>query len=150
MLAHRLHDGTPRPRLRRWALVLVVLGLGMALPGQAVRAQSAPTVLVAQNATLGPILTDANGMTLYVFMRDSPGVSACTGGCASIWPPFAPPMRDLLLPDGASGVLGVITRSDGSQQVTYNAMPLYYYSQDVNPGDTNGQGIGGVWAAATP
>jgi len=116
-----------------------------------VHAQSQTTVLVAQDPNLGPILTDATGMTLYVFMRDTPDMSNCNGGCAAIWPAFQPPADgNLTLPDGVAGTLGVSMRPDGTQQVTYNDMPLYYYSGDMNPGDTNGNGIGGVWFAAMP
>ncbi len=113
-------------------------------------AQTPPAVTVTQNATLGGIFTDSNGMTLYVFARDSAGVSNCNGGCATVWPALQPPAGDLVLPDGVAGTLATITRQDGTQQVTYNGMPLYYYSGDTNPGDTNGQGIGGVWMAAMP
>ncbi|MGB5442528.1 MAG: discoidin domain-containing protein, partial [Gammaproteobacteria bacterium] len=81
--------------------------------------------------------------TLYVFDNDlgAPGSSTCTGGCATSWPP-------LLVSDGAaSGVsdLGTIARNDGTEQATYNGRPLYYFIGDNAPGDTNGDGAGGVW-----
>ena len=83
------------------------------------------------------------GLTLYVFDDDlaAPGTSTCTGGCATSWPP-------LLVADGvASGVdnLGTITRPDSSTQATHNGRPLYYYVGDSVAGDTNGDGLGGVW-----
>ncbi|HLZ71812.1 MAG TPA: hypothetical protein VKV26_18065 [Dehalococcoidia bacterium] len=136
---------------RLWILLAALATLAALGAGRAARAQTSPTVLVAQNDNLGmAILTDANGMTLYTFANDAPGMSTCSGGCANIWPAFQPPAGDLTLPDGATGTLDVITRDDGSMQVTYNGMPLYYFSGDMNPGDTNGQGIGGVWYAAMP
>jgi predicted lipoprotein with Yx(FWY)xxD motif len=136
---------------RLWLVIAALATLAALGAGRATRAQSAPTVLVSQNANLGmAILTDSNGMTLYTFGNDQPGVSNCNGGCAGIWPAFQPPAGDLTLPDGATGTLDVITRQDGTMQVTYNGMPLYYFAGDMNPGDTNGQGIGGVWYAATP
>lgn len=131
-------------------LAAIVLSLLFVTALRPVRAQDSTTVQVGQNDALGAILTDANGMTLYVFMRDTPDVSNCNGGCAGTWPAFQPPEGDLTEPDGVTGILGVITRQDGTMQVTYNDMPLYHFSGDMNPGDTNGQGIGGVWFAATP
>ncbi len=136
---------------RFWLVIAALATLAALSAGHAAKAQSSPTVLVSQNANLGTaILTDANGMTLYTFGNDQPGVSNCNGGCANVWPAFQPPAGDLTLPDGATGVLDVITRDDGTMQVTYNGMPLYNFSGDANPGDTNGQGIGGVWFAAMP
>ncbi len=111
---------------------------------------AASTVLVTQNPQLGAILTDTQGMTLYIRKSDMPGMSTCSGQCATTWPPFQPPSGNLVAPSGASGKLGTSTRDDGSKQVTYNDMPLYHYAQDTAPGDTKGQGIANNWFAATP
>jgi predicted lipoprotein with Yx(FWY)xxD motif len=140
----------PRSAALRWGVALLALLAFAAMAAGPAKAQSATTVLVAQDPTLGPILTDPNGMTLYVFMRDTPAMSNCSGQCATTWPPFQPGMGDLTLPDGVGGTLATITRDDGTQQVTYNDMPLYYFARDMMPGDTNGQGVGGVWFAAVP
>jgi predicted lipoprotein with Yx(FWY)xxD motif len=138
-------------RLRFLLAIAALAALTAFGAGHAARAQSSPTVLVSQNANLGmAILTDQNGMTLYTFANDQPGVSVCNGGCATAWPAFQPPAGDLVRPDGATGTLDQIMRVDGTMQVTYNGMPLYYFSGDMNPGDTNGEGIGGVWYAAQP
>ncbi|MFK8030099.1 MAG: di-heme oxidoredictase family protein [Gammaproteobacteria bacterium] len=82
------------------------------------------------------------GFSVYVFDNDigSEG-STCNGGCATNWPP-------VLVEDGvASGVSGLstVTRDDGSLQVAYEGRPLYFFIGDTNSGDTNGQGVGGVW-----
>ncbi len=84
---------------------------------------------------------DHPGFTLYIFDNDPENGSSCNGGCAGTWPPL------LLADDTASGVgqLGTITRDDGGTQVTYDGRPLYYYAGDANIGDTNGDGLGGVW-----
>jgi len=111
---------------------------------------SAATVMVGQNSTLNSFLAASNGMTLYIFTNDTPGASNCNGQCASLWPP--------LLTNGApvagqgvnASLLGTITRSDGSTQVTYNNWPLYYYSKDSAAGDTTGEGVGSVWFVITP
>ncbi len=107
-------------------------------------------MLVAQNPQLGAILTDPQGMTLYTRKTDMPGMSSCTGQCATIWPPFHPSGSSLTAPSSVTGKLDVITRDDGSKQVTYNGMPLYTYSKDMAPGDTTGQGVGGTWFVAMP
>ena len=94
--------------------------------------------------SLGSILVGPNGHTLYLFDRDEPGVSNCTGGCASAWPPFA--MEGELAPAASiTASFGAITRGDGTNQATINGLPLYYYSGDSDPGDSNGQGVGNVW-----
>jgi len=147
-------QATCRSLRPRWSAVFLIvlgsllLGLAGAAGARPARAQSATTVLVAQNASLGAILTDANGMTLYIRTTDTPGASSCTGQCAVAWPPFQPPSGSLTLPSGVGGSLSVITRDDGSSQVAYNDMPLYYWMKDMQPGDTTGQGIGGFVVAS--
>jgi predicted lipoprotein with Yx(FWY)xxD motif len=107
---------------------------------------AAPTVMVVQHPTLGGILTDAKGMTLYTFKKDKPGESVCVDTCAKNWPPMAVAegMQPMAGP-GIAGKLGQIERKDDTYQVTYNGMPLYYFAKDTKPGDVNGQNMGGVW-----
>ncbi len=108
-------------------------------------------VNVSNNATLGNILVDGQGRTLYTYANDASGVSNCSGTCAQNWPPLTIVAGNTpTAGTGVTGTLAVITRADGSSQVTYNGKPLYYYKGDANPGDSNGQGIGSVWYAATP
>ena len=101
-------------------------------------------VTVSTDAEMGDILTDSNGITLYIFDRDTEGVSNCSGGCLGNWPP-------LLAEYGAVGVgdlaatIGTIDRGDGVQQATINGFPAYYWKGDVAQGDTLGHGVGGVW-----
>jgi predicted lipoprotein with Yx(FWY)xxD motif len=94
----------------------------------------------------GTILASPNGLTLYYYSEDKPGSgrSACTGGCAAAWPPLAAPVR---VPAGVHlpGRLGVITRSDGSKQVTVNGFPIYRYAEDIKPGQAAGNGEAGEW-----
>jgi predicted lipoprotein with Yx(FWY)xxD motif len=139
----------------RFSLHLLVLALvvaGGALLLRPAQAQSPAFLSITQDATLGPILTDAAGMTLYAFSPDAPGTSACNGGCASTWPPLAPPAdgSDITVDPDATGTVDAFARADGSLQVEYNGMPLYYFSGDMNPGDTNGNGIAGKWSVVTP
>lgn len=97
----------------------------------------------------GSYFTDESGRALYIFANDTENTSNCSGTCAENWPPFEA-TGSMELPAGVSGTLDTITRDDGTTQVTYNGMPLYYYIGDTAPGDTNGQGVGDVWELAAP
>jgi predicted lipoprotein with Yx(FWY)xxD motif len=108
-----------------------------------------PSVMVAESG-LGSILVDPEGMTLYMFANDGPGESACTGSCATTWPPLLVDGEPVAGEGIDASLLGTTERSDGSLQLTYNGMPLYFYSQDSAAGDTNGQGVGGVWYVVNP
>jgi len=107
------------------------------------------TIVTAEAGDLGTILTSSDGFTLYTFDNDTAGSgeSACNDACASAWPPF--PVADATA-SGADGEIGTITRTDGIPQTTYNGKPLYMFSGDAAPGDTNGDGVGGVWHVAKP
>jgi len=109
-------------------------------------------VNMVANPTLGSILTDSDGRTLYRFTRDTVNVSsACYGQCAVTWPPLLIEDGTPVAGEGVNGnMLGVLTRTDGTRQVMYNGMPLYYYNADANPGDTNGQLRGNVWYIVHP
>jgi predicted lipoprotein with Yx(FWY)xxD motif len=102
------------------------------------------TLKVTEDATLGAILTTFDGYTVYTFDNDTGGKSTCTGDCTSLWPPL-PTAGEPTGGEGVTGELGTITRDDGSTQVTYDGKPLYIYSSDPSPGDTNGDGFGGLW-----
>lgn len=86
-----------------------------------------------------------DGRTLYVFANDAVNTSNCEGNCAANWPPL---YADPGATDG--GPFNVITRSDGTSQWALRGSPLYFFSGDAAPGDTNGDGLGGVWSAARP
>jgi len=94
-------------------------------------------------------LTDAKGMTLYWFKRDTPGMSACGSRCADNWPIF---YRETIEVTGdlKAEDFGTITRSDGKKQTTFRGYPLYYFAGDANPGEANGQGINGMWFTVGP
>jgi predicted lipoprotein with Yx(FWY)xxD motif len=103
------------------------------------------------NQTLGTYLVAYNGMTLYTYSPDRTNVSNCTGQCAVNWPPYTVASTANLVGESPiAGTLHTIVRADGSTQVTYNGHPLYFYIQDKNPGDTTGQGVGGVWYVVKP
>ncbi|HEX3840131.1 MAG TPA: hypothetical protein VHU85_04995 [Acidimicrobiales bacterium] len=107
---------------------------------------SPATVTAATKGSLGSVLANAQGMTLYRYTPDAPGVSNCTGGCATAWPPLelAPGVTTPVAGKGVDG-LGTVKRADGSLQVTYDKMPLYTFTGDSRATDAKGQGLDGTW-----
>lgn len=106
-------------------------------------------VKIVKKAGVGNYLTDAKGMTLYWFVKDSAGESACMGGCLEKWPAYyraeVAPQEGISAEDFAT-----ITRSDGQKQTTFRGYPLYYFFKDNMAGDTKGQGIKKVWYVVDP
>jgi len=103
------------------------------------------------SGTAGTYLTGPNGLTLYIFTKDSEDASACSGDCATAWPPLtAEAGQTITTGDGVPGALSTFTREDGSLQVAYNGKPLYYFAADKVAGDTTGQGVNDVWFIAEP
>ncbi len=105
-----------------------------------------PLVGESASATLGEILIDAKGRTLYHFLPEQGGTVACSGQCAQVWVPVlvsggAAPTHDPNLP----GTVGTVSRPDGGTQATYDRWPLYTFSGDKAAGDTAGQGVLGKW-----
>jgi predicted lipoprotein with Yx(FWY)xxD motif len=96
------------------------------------------------NTSIGPVLADARGMTLYTFTKDPPSQSACNGSCAAEWPPLI--ASPTAVPAGA---WSIIVRADGSRQWAYRGKALYTYVKD-HPGATDCDGAGGEWYAARP
>ena len=115
-----------------------------------IAAQSEQTVVIAQSAARGTILTGANGKTLYVFDGDNPNTSNCNTGCIEAWPALLLAAGDAVAPPALTGVLTTFTRTDGGRQVAYEGRPLYFFTGDVQAGDTTGDGVGGVWHVAQP
>lgn len=121
-----------------------------ATPAASTGSTSSTALNLSTDAKLGKILVDGQGMTLYVYTKDGPDQSTCTGGCAQAWPPFTA-TGDVKAGDGVNqSMIGAATLADGSKIVTYNHMPLYHWSGDSKPGDTSGQNVGGVWFAVGP
>jgi predicted lipoprotein with Yx(FWY)xxD motif len=145
-------------RHRYLAALLTVAGLAIAActtggGATATAGTSGPAGggLAVRTATsaLGTFLTDPDGKTLYVFTKDSANTSNCTAACADNWPPFTVAAgQQAQAGSGVTGTLATLSRSDGATQVTYNGLPLYYFKGDAKAGDTNGQGVGGVWFVA--
>ena len=108
------------------------------------------TASVSVKGSSKTVLTDAKGMTLYYWTKDTANQSTCTGGCASKWPPLLASGSGT--PTSATQLSGTLSAFDGANghQVAYNGHALYTYSGDSAAGQANGEGIGGIWFVATP
>jgi len=173
VIKNALHSGTGFPRRPLVALVALAAAAALAAGcggggnnnsnsgggggayggGGAPSTSSGPATVSTSSTKLGTILVDGSGRTLYLFQKDQPNQSACSGACGSAWPAD----KSSGTPTAGSGVnaslLGTIKRSDGSTQVTYNKHPLYYYSGDTKAGQQNGQGLnafGALWYVMAP
>ena len=104
-----------------------------------------PGSVAVSETALGRALTDRDGRTLYTFTRDKDGRSSCHGNCAATWPALTVNGTVTAGRGLEADRLATAERKDGTAQITYRDMPLYYYAGDTQPGDTNGQGVGGVW-----
>jgi predicted lipoprotein with Yx(FWY)xxD motif len=139
--------------------ILIIGAAAAVLAGCSSSSKSTPAAPVIHgplgtlNSSLGQVLTDGAGKTIYRFAIDSPGHSACTGTCVQYWPPVPAPAS---LPSSLEGVgaqLGSITRPDGTKQLTVSGYPVYTYASDKAAGDTTGQGLnlsGGLWWVISP
>lgn len=113
--------------------------------------KTAGQLAVWDSKKLGEVLTDSEGMTLYRFDNDTaePPKSNCVGECEKAWPVVA--AGDVKAAAGTdASKIGEVTRADGTKQLTLGGWPMYRYAKDTNPGDANGQGVGGTWFASAP
>jgi predicted lipoprotein with Yx(FWY)xxD motif len=111
---------------------------------------SGAVVVKAASNSLGTILVDSQGMTLYHLSGEQNGKFICTStACLDVWHPLIAPSSGT--PSGEVGSLGTVKRSEGTVQVTYQGTPLYTFTGDQQPGETKGQGIKdvGTWSVVT-
>jgi predicted lipoprotein with Yx(FWY)xxD motif len=129
------------------AVVLATAAAAVAKP-----TAHAATVATARTG-LGQIVVDGRGRSLYLFEKDSRSRSACSGLCATYWPPLLTSGKPLAIKGAKPSLLGSIRRSDGTRQVTYAGHPVYFFSGDAKRGQTNGEGLkdfGGGWYVLAP
>ena len=141
------------------ALALIAAGCSNGSGSSSGAAPAAPTptassaTVSAQPTSLGEIIVNSKGHTVYVFANDKTSASTCTGACAANWPFVpAPAALPASLP-GVTGKLGTTTRSGGARQLTIAGHPVYTFAGDSAPGQTNGQGVvldGGLWTVVSP
>jgi len=134
------------------ALVVAACGSSSGSGGSGGGSGNSPAAAAATSSTLesgkvgsATVLTNSKGHTLYWFVIDTPTQSKCNGSCAHYWPPVHGPVTAMA---GVKGKFGVITRSDGSKQATWNGHPLYTYVGDTAAGQAKGNGLnlsGGIW-----
>lgn len=103
-------------------------------------------VITARQSSAGPFLTDGSGRTVYLWVKDTTGKSACSGACAGAWPPVTASGTVTAAGGVKTSDLSTITRSGGTKQVTYDGHPLYYFAGDSGPGQDSGQGSDGFGA----
>jgi predicted lipoprotein with Yx(FWY)xxD motif len=111
------------------------------------------TTIAARRTTLGTVLVDGKGRTLYLFEKDKPTTSACNGACATVWPPLASARTPLAGHGVLKRKLGSVKRNDGGSEVTYAGHPLYTFAGDAKAGDVRGQGLnqfGAAWYVLKP
>ena len=144
----------PRAWLVAIAAAIAMLSLFALLPPGSRHATSARGPLVSTASTsLGKILVDSRGHTLYLFEKDKNGKSACTGKCATFWPPLIAAGKPRAAGSAKASLLGTTKRADGRLQVTYNHHPVYTFAQDTKKGQTHGEGVdafGAEWYAVSP
>jgi predicted lipoprotein with Yx(FWY)xxD motif len=115
-----------------------------AAPATTAAPAPAPASITLADTPLGKIMVDAEGRTLYAFTNDKDGTSTCNGACAKAWP-AAPITGDPVAGDGITAALTTVDNPAGGKMLKAGKWPLYRFSGDAAPGDTNGQGSGGVW-----
>lgn len=146
--------------MKRSLILILALAAAATLAADIARGTSASSLsgvaaatVSTRSSTLGRILVDARGRTLYLFEMDTRGRSACSGTCATYWPPLLTHGRPTARGGAAASLLGTIHRADGTTQVAYAGHPLYRYLPDVRPGQTAGQDshdFGAGWYVLSP
>ena len=139
------------------AVILAVAGCGGGASASSTPASQVSghgtTIRTATEGSLGTILLDSKGRTLYLFKKDSGRKSACFDACASAWPPLRASGKPTVSGAAKVSMVGTTARSDGRPQVTYNGHPLYLFAGDQKRGDTAGQGVdefGAEWYVLSP
>jgi predicted lipoprotein with Yx(FWY)xxD motif len=151
------HQSTARAVTSRAAMLVMPLALVLAFallhPVSGNAAQARGPVVSMATTSLGGILANAQGHTLYLFAKDKQGKSACTGQCATFWPPLIASGKPVAGAGVKASLLGTTKRADGRLQVTYNRHPLYTFAKDKKKGQTTGEQLnafGADWFAISP
>jgi predicted lipoprotein with Yx(FWY)xxD motif len=147
------------------AAALIVAGCGSGKKTSATSAASTPastqatappaepgtSIVVKRAGKLGTVLAAGpKKMTVYLFEADKGATSACSGACASAWPPVTTSGTPMAGHGALASDLGTTKRSEGTMQVTYKGHPLYYFVKDKDSGDAYGEGVkafGAEWYA---
>ena len=157
-LNHRTNEllvAVPRPRMIVVAAAVAALAATIFVlhPAATHAAPAKGAVVSTANTSLGRIIVNSNGRTLYLFEKDRNGKSACSGQCAVCWPPLITSGKPGATGGASASLIGTTRRADGRLQVTYNHHPLYTFVKDKKAGQTNGEGVnafGAGWDALSP
>jgi predicted lipoprotein with Yx(FWY)xxD motif len=144
-----MRNASPMRAIPLVAIIVLVVGVATAYAAT----QSTRARLGVKSTSIGRVLTDQRGRTLYMFMRDTKRSSMCSGSCASFWPPLVTNGKPHWVKGVRASLIGTIRRSDGRMQVTYKGHPLYTFSLDTKAGQTKGEGLsdfGAMWWAISP
>ena len=151
---HRFSAALTRPWLIAAAALATLTTMIFLLHPPATHADPASgTVVSTAKTSLGRILVNSRGHTLYLFGKDRNGKSACSGQCATFWPPLIANGKPRVAGGAKASLIGTFKRADGRRQVTYNHHPLYTFVKDTNKGQTNGEAVnafGAEWYALSP
>jgi predicted lipoprotein with Yx(FWY)xxD motif len=129
------------------------LTYGLSIASASPRSAGTGAKVGVASSTLGRILVDSRGRTLYLFAKDRNGKSSCSGLCAGYWPALTTKGKPKAIKGARKALLGTARRSDGRLQVTYRGHPLYRFSGDTGTGQTSGEGLtdfGGGWWVVSP
>jgi predicted lipoprotein with Yx(FWY)xxD motif len=151
MQLHRIER--PRTIVAAAALAALAAAIFLLHPPATHAAQSKGAVVSTAKTSIGTIVVNSNGRTLYLFKKDRNGKSACSGQCATFWPPVITSGKPSVAGSARGSLVGTTKRADGRVQVTYNHHPLYTFVKDKKAGQTNGEGVsafGAVWDATSP
>jgi predicted lipoprotein with Yx(FWY)xxD motif len=128
-------------------------GYGSGSQGGGTPNASGTTTVAVESSSLGQILVDGSGRTLYLFQADKPSSSSCYDACAGVWPAVITAKAPVPGPGLQASLLSTTQRKDGTLEVVYNGHPLYYFSSDTKAGDVTGEGLssfGAKWYAISP
>jgi predicted lipoprotein with Yx(FWY)xxD motif len=134
------------------ALAVLAAAIFLLNPPKLHASASSGTVVSTAKTSLGRILVNSRGHTLYLFRKDRNGNSSCSGQCASFWPPLIASRKPAVGGGAKASLIGTIKRADGRRQVTYNHHPLYTFVKDKSKGQTRGEGLsafGSKWYAVS-
>jgi predicted lipoprotein with Yx(FWY)xxD motif len=152
--SHRFGVALARPWLiGAAALATLAVSILLLHPPATHAAPASSTVVSTAKTSLGQILVNSRGHTLYLFGKDRNGKSACSGQCATFWPPLIANGKPRVAGGAKASLIGTIKRADGRRQVTYNHHPLYTFVKDTKKGQTHGEGFsafGAKWYAVSP
>jgi predicted lipoprotein with Yx(FWY)xxD motif len=126
-------------------IALVGTAVAAASLGTNTHAKAGPAVVGLRTSTLGKVLVNSGGRTLYMYTLDKNGKSACYTGCANFWPPVLTKGKPRASGGLKASLLGTTRRTNGTLQVTYAKHPLYTFAADTKAGAISGQGYESRW-----